>query len=60
MDYLWGIVLLLWTLGAPERGADAQRSKNDVPRLKLSYKGQSPPDSAADGDSGKGRKSEND
>ncbi|XP_016405685.1 semaphorin-3ab-like [Sinocyclocheilus rhinocerous] len=39
MDYLWGIVLLLWTLGAPERGTDAQRSKNNVPRLKLSYKG---------------------
>uniref|UniRef100_A0A673GSV3 Semaphorin-3ab-like n=1 Tax=Sinocyclocheilus rhinocerous TaxID=307959 RepID=A0A673GSV3_9TELE len=38
MDYLWGIVLLLWTLGAPERGTDAQRSKNNVPRLKLSYK----------------------
>ncbi|XP_052388128.1 semaphorin-3ab [Carassius gibelio] len=38
MDYLWGIVLLLWTLGAPERGTNAQRSKNNVPRLKLSYK----------------------
>lgn len=43
MDYLWGIVLLLWALGVPERGTDAQRSKNNVPRLKLSYKGQSPP-----------------
>uniref|UniRef100_A0A672LZZ9 Sema domain, immunoglobulin domain (Ig), short basic domain, secreted, (semaphorin) 3Ab n=1 Tax=Sinocyclocheilus grahami TaxID=75366 RepID=A0A672LZZ9_SINGR len=38
MDYLWGIVLLLWTLGMLERGTDAQRSKNNVPRLKLSYK----------------------
>lgn len=43
MDYLWGIVLLLWALGVPERGTDAQRSKNNIPRLKLSYKGQSPP-----------------
>lgn len=43
MDYLWGIVLLLWALGVLERGTDAQRSKNNIPRLKLSYKGQSPP-----------------
>lgn len=45
MDSLWGSVsllfgvLLLWT-----EGRGQQQTKNNVPRLKLSYKGQFPKD----------------
>lgn len=38
MDYLWGLVVLLFGLSVPRRGADARQAKNNVPRLKLSYK----------------------
>ncbi|XP_062860350.1 semaphorin-3ab [Trichomycterus rosablanca] len=38
MDYVWGLAVLLFGLWMPQRGADAQRTKENVPRLKLSYK----------------------
>ncbi|KAF7698913.1 semaphorin-3ab isoform X1 [Silurus meridionalis] len=38
MDYVLGMAVLLCGLWTPLRGADAQRAKSNVPRLKLSYK----------------------
>ncbi|XP_017322200.3 semaphorin-3ab [Ictalurus punctatus] len=38
MDYVWGMAVLLCGLWMQQRGADAQRAKSNVPRLKLSYK----------------------